>query len=119
VQATDWIVPAVRTGPAQRSVVMVHNSSAGIALVKVSVLLDGQRVVPTGFGRYELASGDGVLVPIGPAGVPDGSVTVEVESTTPVVVESLSTFFGTDDLAMDMGIPLPGGPGSVGLLAGG
>jgi hypothetical protein len=119
VQATDWLVPAVRTGPAQRSVVLVHNTSAGIALLKVSVLLDGKRVVPSGFDRYELASGDGVLVPIGPADVPDGSVSVQVESSTPVVVENLSTFFGTDDLAMDLGIPLPGGPGSVGLLADG
>lgn len=119
VQATDWIVPAVRTGPTQRSVVMVHNTSAGIALLNVSVLLDGKRAVPTGFDRYELASGDSVLVPIGPAGVPDGSVTVQVGSSTPVVVESLSTFFGTDDLSTDVAIPLPGGPGSVELLEGG
>ena len=119
VQATDWIVPAVRTGPAQRSLVMVHNTSAGIALLHVTVLLDGKRAVPTGFDRYELASGDSVLVPVGPAGVPDGSVSVQVESSTPVVVENLSTFFGTDDLAMDLGIPLPGGPGSVTSLAGG
>jgi hypothetical protein len=119
VQATDWLLPGMRTGPSQRSVVLVHNTSAGIALLKVSLLLEGKRVVPDGFERYELASGDSVLVPVGPAGVPDGSVSVQVESSTPVVVEGLSTFFGTDDLAMDLGIPLPGGPGSVDLLAGG
>ncbi len=119
VQATDWLLPAVRTGPAQRSVVLVHNTSAGIALVKVALLVDGTRTVLPGFGRYELAAGDSVLVPVGPTGVPDGSVGVQVGSSTPVVVESLSTFFGTDDLSMDLGVPLPGGPGSLGLLAGG
>ncbi|MFM7065110.1 MAG: hypothetical protein ACKO04_16740, partial [Actinomycetes bacterium] len=119
VQATSWLLPAVRTGPAQRSVAMVHNTSAGITLVTVSVLRDGRRAVLPGFDRYELASGDSVLVPVGPADVPDGSVGLRVTASSPVVVESLSTFFGTDDLAMDLGVPLPGGPGSVGPLAGG
>ncbi|MFM7067832.1 MAG: DUF5719 family protein, partial [Actinomycetes bacterium] len=78
VQATRWLAPAVRTGPQQRSVVLVYNTSAGIALVTVEALLGGRRVVVKGFDRLEVPSGDAVVVPIGPGGVPDGSTGVVV-----------------------------------------
>lgn len=107
LQSTKWLAPAVRTGADQRSVVVIHNASAGIALVKVSILRGGKQVVLPGYERLELAPGDGVVVAIGPKDLPDGSVGVLVSGSTPIVVESLSTFEASDDFATDLAVPIP------------
>jgi hypothetical protein len=107
LQSTKWLAPAVRTGADQRSVVVIHNASAGIALVKVSILRGGKQVVLPGYERLELAPGDGAVVAIGPKDFPDGSVGVLVSGSTPIVVESLSTFEASDDFATDLAVPIP------------
>ena len=109
VLATDWLVPAVLTGPGQQPMLFVHNPGTGIATVAAQVL-DGEERLSLVTG-LEVAPGDSKWVAIGTSdGLPElleeGNRSLLVTASEPVVVERTVTFVAADDLSVGLAVPI-------------
>lgn len=104
VASREWVVPSIDAGVDPAPVVLVHNPGEGIARVTFSILGAGQVGEPAELAGIEVAPGDSVAVPLGPASAPE--VAVRLRSTEPVVVERITVFPAHDDLAFDIAVPV-------------
>ncbi|MCB1267192.1 MAG: hypothetical protein H6516_04415 [Microthrixaceae bacterium] len=103
VLARSWTVPSINAGADPAPVVAVHNPGEGIARVTLEVVAAGSSSALPGATDVEVAPGDSVVVPLGPAAAPE--VAVVVTSSEPVAVERITVYAPDVDLAFDPAVP--------------
>lgn len=116
VASTRWMVPLLSAADAHDGSVVVHNP--GTEPVTVSaVTLPGEAESLELAREVEVGPGDGIVLRLRTTPL-KGSISVEVTSSSPVIVERIATFDQPDDLAMGLAIPYPpGGDGVLPMLA--
>ncbi len=111
ISSTRWMVPLLSAADAHDSSVVVHNP--GTEPVTVSaVTLPGEAESLELARDVEVAPGDGVVLRLRTTQL-KGSISVEVTSSSPVIVERIATFDQPDDLSMGLAIPYPPGGNDV------
>ena len=116
IATTRWIVPLLSAANVHDSSVIVHNP--GTEPVTVSaVTLPGEAERSELATDVEVPPGDGIVLRLGATQL-KGSISAEVTSTSPVIVERIASFDRPDDLSIGLAIPYPpGGDGVFPLLS--
>ena len=106
VYARRWTMPAVRTGPEQQPMVLIHNPTAGIVTVDLQALAGKAAAIEIATG-LEVAAGDSLYVPLAVqqlTGVADWVVSLRASDS--VAVEQLQTFATQNDLSFGSAVPV-------------
>ncbi|CAB4705282.1 unannotated protein [freshwater metagenome] len=106
VYARRWTMPAVRTGPEQQPMVLIHNPTAGIVTVDLQALAGKAAPIEIATA-LEVAAGDSLYVPLAVqqlTGVADWVVSLRASDS--VAVEQLQTFATQNDLSFGSAVPV-------------
>jgi hypothetical protein len=108
VYAQQWTVPAVRTGPEQQPMVLIHNPTAGIVTINLQALAGEARPIKIAAG-LEVGAGDSIFVPLAvPELAQAADVVLSLRASDSVAVEQLLTFATQNDLSFGSAVPVFG-----------
>ena len=106
VYAQQWTVPAVRTGPDQQPMVLIHNPTAGIVTINLQALAGEARPIKIAAG-LEVGAGDSIFVPLAvPELAQAADVVLSLRASDSVAVEQLLTFATQNDLSFGSAVPV-------------
>lgn len=100
-----WVAAGIDVGAEHGTTVAVHNPGQGTARFSATII-GGPQDSTVLVESVEVAPGDSVAVETSSFELDQGTVTVMVESTEPVVVERTIVWQGLDELAMGLAVPL-------------
>ncbi|MEI7885935.1 MAG: DUF5719 family protein [Actinomycetes bacterium] len=108
VYARRWTLPAVRSGPEQQPMLMIHNPSSGIVTLNVRAL-SGKAAPIDIETEVEVGAGDSIFVSL-PMAKMQGSAdwVVTVRASGEVAVEQLLTFATQNDLSFGSAVAVLG-----------